>query len=398
MVSLVDDKTDIVQSINFMGCNVVKVCYFGTYRQEYSRNINMINALRAVGVEVQECHIPLWHGIEDRVQSVSGGWKRPSFWKRVIKTYSKLIWKYITEVKTYDVMVVGYPGAFDIPIAKFFCQIKGKKLLWDVLMSIYQVSRERGLVKEEGQRFNFLKAFEKNSARLADLLILDTQTHVDFFADLHELPKGKFGVVRLGADETKFYPHEINANQDKLHVVYYGGFIKNHGVPYIIEAAHSLEDEPVDFILIGRGPEYSHAVNLVERYRLKNVHFLGYLEDAELIQHLRTADICLGVFGKTPQAEVSINNKIYECMAMGKAIITGDSLAVRELAAQETLWACSRDDPANLADAILTLHKEPHLRKTLGSRAKAFFDSECSRPKLGSDFLKLIQDLISTKA
>ena len=45
----------------------LKVCYFGTYRAEYSRNQIMIEALRCSGVEVIECHEQLWKSIDDRI-------------------------------------------------------------------------------------------------------------------------------------------------------------------------------------------------------------------------------------------------------------------------------------------------------------------------------------------
>jgi hypothetical protein len=52
----------------------LRVCYFGTYRANYSRNQIMIEGLRRNGVEVVECHERLWHSLEDRVQVASGGW------------------------------------------------------------------------------------------------------------------------------------------------------------------------------------------------------------------------------------------------------------------------------------------------------------------------------------
>ncbi len=134
----------------------MKVCYFGTYRHEYSRNKTMIAALRSAGVEVQECHVPLWHGIDDRVDAVSGGWKKPSFFLRVVKVYIKLIWKLIFKIKPFDIMIVGYPGFIDVLVAKLFCTISRKKLVWDVLMSVYQVSLERNLIEGKGKENHFL--------------------------------------------------------------------------------------------------------------------------------------------------------------------------------------------------------------------------------------------------
>jgi len=68
----------------------LRVCYFGTYRADYSRNQIMIEGLRRSGVTVFECHEQLWRNIEDRVQVASGGWLQPRFWWRLLSTYWQL--------------------------------------------------------------------------------------------------------------------------------------------------------------------------------------------------------------------------------------------------------------------------------------------------------------------
>lgn len=360
------------------------VCYFGTYREKYSRNRIMIAALRSVGITVKECHVTLWQGIEDRVNAVSGGWKSPRFWMRVIITYAKLIHKFITTIGPFDVMIVGYPGAFDIFLAKIFCLLKRKKLVWDVLMSIYQVSLERELINPKNSK-SILKLVEGIAAKLADLLILDTPSHVDFFSKLHNLPREKFGVVKLGADENVFYPRSLQVNNEHFSVLYYGGFLKNHGVSFIIEAANILREEDIEFQMIGTGPEFENAVKQVQGYHLGNVHFLGYLEQEDLVTKIAEADVCLGVFGKTTQAEVSINNKIYECMAMGKAIITGDSLAIRDLAQKGVLMTCSRLAPRDLVASILEVFRNPALKLNLSIHARKYFEEESITKKIGSE-------------
>src|SRR4030065_2574063 len=124
----------------------LRVCYFGTYRENYSRNQMMITGLRLNGVIVDECHETLWHGIEDRVRAASGGWMRPSFWGRILSTYLRLIRHYL-QVGDYDVMMVGYPGQMDVFIARILTWLKHKPLVWDVFMSIYLIAVERGLDK-----------------------------------------------------------------------------------------------------------------------------------------------------------------------------------------------------------------------------------------------------------
>jgi hypothetical protein len=120
------------------------VCYFGSYRKNYSRNQMMIAGLRMNGVIVKECHETLWHGIEDRVRVASGAWKEPGFWRRFVAAYWHLLKKY-RKIGDYDVMVVGYPGQFDVLLARVLTWLKRKPLAWDIFMSIYLITIERGL-------------------------------------------------------------------------------------------------------------------------------------------------------------------------------------------------------------------------------------------------------------
>lgn len=100
----------------------LRVCYFGTYRENYSRNQMMIAGLRLNGVIVIECHQTLWHGIEDRVRVVSREWSKPSFWWRLISVYWRLFKSYLS-IGDYDVLVVGYPGQLDIFLARILTLI-----------------------------------------------------------------------------------------------------------------------------------------------------------------------------------------------------------------------------------------------------------------------------------
>lgn len=101
----------------------MKVCYFGTYRAEYNRNKIMIAALRSAGVDVTICHENLWRSIEDREIVTAGGWRNPEFLWRVIKAYTKLIIKSFS-IGDFDVMVLGYPGQFDVFLARIISSLR----------------------------------------------------------------------------------------------------------------------------------------------------------------------------------------------------------------------------------------------------------------------------------
>lgn len=365
----------------------MKVVYFGTYRAEYSRNQIMIAGLRSAGVEVLECHEPLWRGIEDRVQAASGGWFNLPFLARLLRAYLKLLWRGL-RLPEYDVLVCGYPGQFDVFLARLLTWLRGRPLVWDVFMSIYLVALERGLDQKGRRTASLLRTVERWALHLPDRLIQDTSEYVDWLTRTHGIASERFRLVPTGADNRIFRPLDSIPEAQPFTVLYYGTFIPNHGVPYIIEAARCLKDEPgMRFELVGEGPDQEACQQLARRYGLDFVTFLPWMPQDQIRQHMAMAAICLGAFGHTPQSLMTVQNKIYEGLAMGRPVVSGDSPAVRRaLRHAQTIWLVDRDRPESLAEAIRILRADPALRRSLGAAGYEVFEREYSVERLGQAF------------
>ena len=352
----------------------------------------MIERLHRSGVEVIECHERLWYGIEDRVQAARGGLFTPSFLWRVLCTYYRLIQRYKL-VGDYDVLLVGYPGQLDVLLARLLSWKRRKPLVWDILMSIYLIALDRG-IPERLLSMKLIRWLEQIACHLPDLLILDTQAYVAWFQSTYGVSPDHFRLVPLGADDSLFKPIVSNAraHSNVFRVIYYGTFIPNHGVQYIVEAARLLaEDTDIQFELIGIGPDREQAVDQAKRHGLTNITFVDWLDQAELVEWLSRADVCLGSFGLAHQSMITVHNKIYEGLAMGKPVITGDSPAVRELFQHgKHVYLCKRGDAQSLAESIRVLHKEKDLCQSLSRQGYAYFQ-ECF--SMGSLSLVLQQHL-----
>jgi len=363
----------------------LRVCYFGTYRAEYSRNKSMITALRSQGVEVIECHETLWHGIEDRVQTASGGWRSPAFWWRVVRAYLNLLRCY-RQCGEYDVLMVGYPGQFDVFLARILSLLRHKPLVWDVFMSIYLVALERELDSRSRFTINLLRRIERIALRLPDLLIQDTAEYVTWLHETHGISKERFRLVPTGADDSIFQPPHTVPKKSDFTILYYGTFIPNHGVRYIIEAARILsEHSEIHFELIGQGPEQRLARQLTREYKLKNVTFTDWLGKFELVARIASADICLGAFGTTPQSLMTVQNKIYEGLAMAKPVLTGDGPAIcATFEHKKHIYLVPREDGAAIANGVLTLQANPDLQKRLSDEGYRLFKERYNLKALGS--------------
>lgn len=374
----------------------LRVCYFGTYRDEYSRNRILMEGLRRNGVQVIECHERLWDGIEDRVQTVQGGWKSLRFWRRIATAYARLLRRYWQLGGAYDVLVVGYPGQLDVFLARLLSWLHRKPLVWDIFMSIYLIALERGLDKRSRLGVALLRWLEWLACRLPDQLIIDTAAYAAWFEETHGVSASRFGLVPTGADDRLFYPVPPSAEKsDRFTLLYYGTFIPNHGVSTIVEAAALLAGESsIHFRLVGDGPDRAMAEQFVRERRLTNVTFVGWLEAAELRQEIANADVCLGVFGDTPQSLMTVQNKIYECLAMGKPVVTGEGPAISEnFQHKKHLYLVERRNPTALTESIRDLRVDSTLCQKMAEKGNALFRQQYGLEPLGKRALSILEGL-----
>lgn len=368
------------------------VCYFGTYREEYSRNKIMIAALRSVGVEVKECHVSLWHGIEDRVNVTVGGWRSPKFWWRAVKAYVKLLLVY-RKVGDYDVLMVGYPGQVDVFLARILANMRKKPLVWDVFMSLYLIAKERKLDERKHSSVDLIKKIESMALTKPDLLIQDTAEYVKWFQREYGITPERFRLVPTGADDRIFRPLQKAKKQDDLfHVLYYGTFIPNHGVMNIVQAAQHLQDEKeIVFDMIGDGPERKKAEEFVRDKGLNNVIFYDWMKQEKLVEVINDADACLGAFGDTPQSLMTVQNKIYECMAMGKPVITGRSPAVENNFKENYHLLSVERNPFSIAEGVKYLYQNPKQKDIIAEAGKNLFYSKYDLVNLGKTLKEILE-------
>ncbi len=374
----------------------MRVCYFGTYRAEYTRNRIMIEGLRRTGAEIFECHEQLWHGIEDRERAAKGGWLSAGFLWRVLRTYVRLLRKY-RSVPEYDVLMLGYPGQLDSFIAKLLAWLRRRPMVVDGFMSIYLVACERKLAQKHRVTGKLIYGLEKASLALPDAIIVMSEDYLSWFEETFGVDPKRLKLVHTGADEL-VYRRVAGAPDPRFFtVLYYGSYIYTHGVPVILEAARLLEaHSEIRFVMIGRGPVKEDAVRQAEEDGLGNVEFIDWVDREELPAMVASSDLCLGVFGTTPQADMTIQNKIWEGLAMARPILTGSSSAVRHwLVHKHSAYLCEMDDPRSLADGILELKEDPALREKLAANGHELFQKNFTISALGEVFRQHLEDVVA---
>jgi glycosyltransferase involved in cell wall biosynthesis len=242
---------------------------------------------------------------------------------------------------------------------------------------------------------------DKYACRLADLVLLDTEAHIQHFHLDLGVKLDKLRRVPVGADQVYCRGPSPVGDGNLFRVVYFGQYIPLHGVNYIVEAAKILEGDPdIHFELVGDGQTYGEASSLAERLKVKNVTFhRTWLSPEDLIaRHIIPADVCLGVFGDSPKARRVVPIKVFVALAMSKPVITGDSPAAREMLIHGTdAILCDMADPRALAQAILLLKRDRPLREKIAKQGHASFRSKFSSRVIGATVEEHLAEVINAK-
>lgn len=368
----------------------MRILAFGTYDLHYSRNRTLLDGLRAHGVEVVACHAPLWTSTEDKVATVQGGWRRLAFVGRLLVAYLRLIRQY-SRSGDYDVMLILYGTLLDLYLGRVLSWLSRRPLIFDVFMSAWVIAKERGLFQPGDTRDRLIRLIEGNALRLADALWTDTAQYVAVHGRLYGIPAHKFSLIPTGSDARFFSPpsdylRRATLQRPVFHVVYHGLFIPLHGARWIVEAAALLrERSDIRFTFIGDGHARAETEALAQRLALTNVEFIGRVPREALRERLNDADIVLGIFGPQLQGQVTIPNKIYEGIAMGKPVITGRTpAALDQFRHGQHLYFVPIADAQALAQAIVTLRETPMLRASLAYGGHRLFNERFDLPRLGA--------------
>jgi len=214
-----------------------------------------------------------------------------------------------------------------------------------------------------GQRHpiaRLLWAWDWLACRAADLVLLDTKTHADWFAAAFNLEACRTSAVFVGAELDAFapLPQEIDRRADRpTRVLFYGQFIPLHGIETIIEAAARSDPDDYAWTIIGTGQEAARIRQLLDRRPIPNLEWVPWVPYRELRTRIAQADICLGIFGASGKAARVIPNKVFQIIAAGRPLVTRDSPAIRELIQSDTpaIRLVRAADPASLLAGVAEL-------------------------------------------
>jgi glycosyltransferase involved in cell wall biosynthesis len=217
-------------------------------------------------------------------------------------------------------------------------------------------------------------ALERMSFRTADMVISTNESYRSIAIDRGGKDPRKVFVVRSGPDlsRIKRVPPNPDLKKGRRYLVGYVGVMgKQEGIDLLLQAVqlivHTHGRTDIQFGLVGGGTELPAMRELARKLDVEDyVTFTGRAPDAELLEMLNTADICVNPDRANEMNDRSTMNKIMEYMALGKPVVQFD-LTEGRVSAGDASWYARPNDVADLAQKMVALLGDENMRIHMGA-------------------------------
>lgn len=346
-----------------------RISYIGIYPPTIARNAVALKGLRLEGADVN-------------VYVTEGkGWKK----------YRSLIRLLRAHRETTDTWLVGYLSGIIVPFVRLFGR---GKIVYNAANSFYEsVVLDRVWTPKWSLGAWKIWFLDWLSFVCSDVILAESASQKRFLTKFFHLSEKKIHVVFTGADDADFYPIPRQEKVARFRVGFRGAFLPATGIECILDAAELLKDEQIDFFLYGRGLLGSKIQERIEASRLERVHLEERFLDQETLRTaLTSCDVLLGQFSVHPRLQRTIQNKIFEALALHMPLITLRTKSNEEMLIQEeSCLFIEKPDARLLAEAIMRMREDVMLRATLRKGAAKVYAEHGSPSAVGRQLCSIIE-------
>jgi glycosyltransferase involved in cell wall biosynthesis len=269
----------------------------------------------------------------------------------------------------------------DIFLVAFPFKLFGVKYIFDhhdLIPELYLSKYER-----KGFLYKLQALLEKATFRCSDVVMSTNNSYREIAIARGGVPPDNIFVVRNGVEIHKFkaVPPNPSLKFGKQYLVgYVGNMGTQEGLDILVDVALSLKNRgrnDIHFTCVGGGPGLSSLRKLVAEKHLEDMMtFTGRISDADLLEILSTADICVNPDKPCQMNSMSTMIKIMEYMALGKPIVQFEGKEGRFSAQDASLYSDGVDHVADFAEKIVWLLDHPNERSRMGTFGRRRIEKE----------------------
>jgi phosphatidylinositol alpha-mannosyltransferase len=182
---------------------------------------------------------------------------------------------------------------------------------------------------------------------------------------------GEYRIIPNGVDLEKFQqaePYE-ELRDGTLNILFVGRLEERKGLTYLLQGYHRLRKRHVDarLLVIGSGPKLREYRRFVGLRGIRDVEFLGRVNDEEKVRYFASADI----YCAPNTGQESFGIVLLEAMAAGVPIVASDIHGFKRVVERNVQGILVEPrNPRALAAALYALARDADLRHDLGEAGR----------------------------
>lgn len=198
-----------------------------------------------------------------------------------------------------------------------------------------------------------------------------------------------------GEEEAFSWRSEWNIAADDFVLLYAGIIGHAQGLEVILNAVESLQDIPIQFLIVGDGPEKERLMAQAKTLGLSKVIFLPNMQKSKIPSLIKTCDAYIVPLKKLDLFKGAIPSKLFEPLSLGKPILLGVDGEARELFIEEGK-AGLYFEPENakaLAAQIKVMFADRTLTAALGKQGQQYVTEHFDRNHIHERFLNELESM-----
>ncbi|MBU1118971.1 glycosyltransferase family 4 protein [Patescibacteria group bacterium] len=282
---------------------------------------------------------------------------------RVVRTFGGVsFFKAITKanIKPDIIHCIGsIPFGWLLPLAKRNTQAK---LILSIHGSVMPLQKEQILdVRSTLNAFEYAQLITFLAKRV-DLILPIAEFIKDELISLH-IPKEKIAVIHTGINVELFNKKVAQPDSKHFTLLYVGRFAQKKGLPYLLRALASINDQSIRLKLVGGAPrdnDFHNVISLIKKLSLeKRVDVMPPIKHTELPSIYQSANIFI-----LPSVLEPMGKVVLEALASSLPVIVTKQGGVTEIVENKVNGTIvPPQNPQALADAIIALKNNPTLQQ-----------------------------------
>ena len=307
----------------------------------------------------------------------------------------------IHKIGEVDVIICESPPLFLGYSALYLKRKKNAKLIFNVSDLWPESAEKLGVVTNKWM----LKLAYRLEKKLYHKSILVTGQTQGICKNINErFPSVKTFWLPNGVDVSYYNPETVNGNWRKengfldsdILFLYAGILGLAQGLEIILNVAHRVKMNPfIKFIFVGSGPEKDKLRSMAKEMQLSHVYFFDAVSKSQMPQIVQASDVSIIPLRKLELFLGAIPSKIFENLAMEKAVILAVDGEARELFVNQGKCALY-SEPENVEDLVKNvklLTNDSLMRKQLGENGRVYVEQNFNRNIIAQNFSQILKNL-----